>query len=55
MSFLTQIVIDKVCCEGWLLVFPASVHTGVGVGRIHRENVSANAHQLGLPHQLPDG
>lgn len=55
MCFLTQVVVDKVCREGGLLVFPASVHTGVGVRRVHGENVGADAHQLRLPHQFPDG
>lgn len=50
MSFLTQVVIDEVCREGGLLVFPASVHAGIGVRRIHRENVGADSHQLCLPH-----
>ncbi len=36
-------------------MFPASVHAGVGIRRVYGENVSADAHQLCLPHQLPDG
>lgn len=53
--FLTQVVVDKVCCEGGLLVFPPSVHGSICIRRIHRKNVSADAHQLRLSHQLPDG
>lgn len=53
-TFLTQVVINKVSCEGRLLVLPASIHGGVCIRRVHRENVGADAHQLCLPHQLPD-
>lgn len=54
-SFLTQVVVDKVRCEGGLLVLPASVQAGVSIGRVHGEDVCADAHQLSFPHQLPDG
>lgn len=54
MGFLTQVVIDEVGCEGRLLVFPASVHASVGVRCVHRENISADAHQFCLSHQLPN-
>lgn len=55
IGVLTQVVVDEVCCERGLLVFPTSVHAGVGIRRVHGENIGADAHQLRLPHQLPDG
>lgn len=54
-SLFTKVVVDKVCCEGRLLVFSASIHAGVGIRCVHRENICADAHQFCLPHQLPDG
>lgn len=52
---LTEVVVDEVSSEGRLLVLPSAIHAGVGVGRVHWENVSADAHKFCLPHQLPDG
>lgn len=55
MIFLTQVVVDEVCCESGLLVFPASVHACVGVGCVNRKDVGADAHQFCLPHEFSDG
>lgn len=41
---LTQVVVDEVGRQGWLLVLPASIHAGIGIRRIHWENVRADAH-----------
>lgn len=41
VSLLTQVIVDEVCSEGGLLVFPASVHTGADVWRVYGEDVRA--------------
>lgn len=51
----TQVVVNKICSKGRLFVFTASIHACAGIGRIHREDICADTHELGLTHQLTNG
>lgn len=51
----TQVVVNKICSEGGLFVFTASIHACAGIRRVHGEDVCADTHELGFPHQLSYG